>query len=495
MTTRKTVFAVVCSAAVAVLSVGARGQTADCHHPQVELDTIAALAHARVTLLEAVDAGLRAVPGGQLASAGIHLRDGRALYRAVVFDGPDVRAVEIDARNAEVVSDTSKIPAAEASSWRRIHAMLPSAGANPRELVQQAERRIRGSRAFSIELEEDGRAAAYGVGVLAGNRLAELHFDATSGRPVDWHFAGEEHDAEGNAMPKKATDLDTAAIESITGLKGTLFENEPGAPVFKVTQGRTDVPITVEGRKMEPFMGFTSWAAFRSGEKAPAMMAGDLVLFQDEVSPVMDALFANGCTVTALHNHFFFDEPKVYFMHIGGEGKTEDLSRGVRAALDAVKSMRAAKTDPKASTGFGGGDVPTTNSITPAPLDAILFPDGKAKGAVQNGMYKATIGRTVQMSCGCTVGNQMGINTWAAFCGSDESAAVAGDFITFEGELQPVLRALRGAGIHVVAIHNHMEGESPTSIFLHYWGKGRAEDLARGVQSALEAQAKAGSGK
>jgi hypothetical protein len=110
-------------------------------------------------------------------------------------------------------------------------------------------------------------------------------------------------------------------------------------------------------------------------------------------------------------------------------------------------------------------------------------------------MYKATIGRVVKMSCGCEVGSQMGINTWAAFCGSDESAAVAGDFITFEGELQPVLRALRTAGIHVVAIHNHMEGEDPTSIFLHYWGKGRAEDLARGVKSALEAQAKAGGGK
>lgn len=286
--------------------------------------------------------------------------------------------------------------------------------------------------------------------------------------------------------------LDTAAIESITGLKGTLFDKEPGAPVFKVTQGRTDVPITVEGRKMEPFMGFTSWAAFRSGEKAPVMMAGDLVVFQDEVSPVMDALFAHGCTVTALHNHFFFDEPKVYFMHIGGEGKTEDLSRGVRAALDAVKAVRAAKPDPKASTGFGGGDVPTTNSITPAPLDAILFTDGKGKGAVQTGMYKATIGRTVQMSCGCTVGNQMGINTWAGFCGTDESAAVAGDFITFKGELQPVLHALRKAGIHVVTIHNHMEGETPASIFLHYWGKGRAENLARGVKSALDAQAKAG---
>lgn len=282
--------------------------------------------------------------------------------------------------------------------------------------------------------------------------------------------------------------LDTAAIESITGLKGTMFDKEPGAPVFKVTQGRTDVPITVEGRKMEPFMGFTSWASFRPGGKAAAMMAGDLVVFQDEVSPAMDAFFAHGCTVTALHNHFAFEEPKTYFMHFGGEGTAADLARGFRAAMDAVAAVRKASPDPRSVPGFGGGAVPTANAITPATLDAALFAGTDTKGAVKDGMYKATIGRTVRMACGCEVGNQMGVNTWAGFCGTDDSAAVAGDFVTFPGELQPVLRALRKAGINVVAIHNHMEGESPACIFLHYWGKGRAEHLARGVRSALDAQ-------
>jgi hypothetical protein len=138
-----------------------------------------------------------------------------------------------------------------------------------------------------------------------------------------------------------------------------------------------------------------------------------------------------------------------------------------------VKAVRA--KDPAPASKFDGAQVPTTNAITGAKLDAIFFADGKNKGAAQNGMYKATIGRTVKMPCGCEVGNQMGINTWAGFCGSDESAAVAGDFITFEGELQPVLRALRAARINIVAIHNHMEGETPRSIFLHYWGKGRAD--------------------
>jgi hypothetical protein len=286
------------------------------------------------------------------------------------------------------------------------------------------------------------------------------------------------------------TPLDTAAIDSATGLKGSLAKDNSGADVYKVTQGRTDVPITVEGRKMEPFMGFTSWAAFQAGTAKPAMMAGDLVVFQDEVSPVMDAFFARGCTVTALHNHFFFEEPKTYFMHFGGEGNAADLAKGFKAALDAIKTVRSNAPQPAAK--FGDVSAPTTNSLTAAKLDAVFFADGKAKGTAQNGMYKATIGRTVKMSCGCEVGNLMGVNTWAGFCGSDESAAVAGDFITFNGELQPVLHALRSARINIVAIHSHMEGETPASIFLHYWGKGPAEELALGVKSALDAQAKAG---
>jgi hypothetical protein len=288
-------------------------------------------------------------------------------------------------------------------------------------------------------------------------------------------------------LAAKGPALDTAAIESLTGLKGTLAKDNSGADVFKITQGRTDVSVTVEGRKMEPFMGFTSWAAFQEGTSKPAMMAGDLVVFQDEVNPVMDALFAHGCTVTALHNHFSYEEPRTYFMHFGGEGSAADLATGLKAALDAVKGVRARNAAPASK--FDDTQAPTTNAITPAKLDAIFYPEGKAKGAVKDGMYKATVARTVEMPCGCSVGGAMGVNTWAGFCGSDDSAAVAGDFITFKGELQPVLHALRNAGINVVTIHNHMEDETPPSIFLHYWAKGKAEDLARGVKSALDAQA------
>ena len=283
------------------------------------------------------------------------------------------------------------------------------------------------------------------------------------------------------AAPSAEATLDTARIEELTGLKGTLNKSEN---VFKVTSPRNDVPITVDGRVLEPFMGLTSWAGFLPGKKAPCMVMGDLVLFQDEVNSVMSAALDGGLAVTALHNHFLYDDPRVYFMHIGGEGTAEVLARGVRAALDQVKAVRARQ--PKPATSSAREAVPTKNAIPADKLDAVLGIKGQAK----DGMYKAVFGRTVGMSCGCEVGKEMGVNTWSAFAGDADHALVDGDFVTFEGELQPVLKALRHAGIDIVAIHSHMEGESPKAIFLHYWGVGRAEDLAHAVKSALDTQKK-----
>jgi hypothetical protein len=252
--------------------------------------------------------------------------------------------------------------------------------------------------------------------------------------------------------------------------------------VVKVSFPRDDVRVDVDGwNKMPPFMGLTSWAAFVPGEKpgVEAMVMGDLVLFEDEVNAAMSAALDNGVEVTALHNHFFFDKPHVLFMHIGGEGSVEQLGKGVKAALDAAHAVRA-KT-PKPAAEFGPPP-PTASKIDPAKLDAIFG----AKGATKDGMYKGTFGRKTQAECGCTIGKAMGVSTWAAFAGSDDNAVVDGDFAVAEGELQPVLKALRGGGINVVAIHSHMTGESPRILFLHYWGRGRAADLASAVKRALD---------
>ena len=281
-------------------------------------------------------------------------------------------------------------------------------------------------------------------------------------------------------VPAAEFRLDTARIEELTGLKGKLNAEEG---VFKVTSPRNDVKVSVDNWQMPPFMGLTSWAAFKPGMKENAMVMGDLVLFQDEVNPAMSAALENGLAVTALHNHFFFDEPKVYFMHIGGEGAVDQLAKGVKAALDAARRVRS-KT-PQPAKAFAG-DIPQKSSITPAVIQKAL----NTKGETNNGMFKAVIGRTAKMSCGCEVGKEMGVNTWAAFAGSDDSAVVDGDFAVLEDELQPVLKSLRKGGINIVAIHHHMTHESPRYIFLHYWGKGKAADMAQVLARTLDVQNK-----
>ena len=268
-------------------------------------------------------------------------------------------------------------------------------------------------------------------------------------------------------------------IEAVTGLKGSA-----NGAVFKVTIPRTDVAISVDGWKMPPFMGLTSWAAFTKGKDTDAMVMGDFVLFQDEVSSVMQAALTHGLAVTALHNHFFYDEPHVYFMHIGGEGDAATLAGGVRAMLDAQKAVRA--TSPQPQKSFGLSSLPAENHITAAELEKILG----VKLQANNGMAKAVIGHTVTMDCGCEAGDAMGVHTWAAFAESDDNAVVDGDFAVAEQELQPALKSLTGSGINVVAIHSHMTSEKPRILFLHYWGRGKAMELAASLKKALATQGK-----
>ena len=248
-----------------------------------------------------------------------------------------------------------------------------------------------------------------------------------------------------------------------------------------MTFPRTDIKVTVEGRPMPPFLGFSSWAAFTPGSHGGHMVMGDVVLLEDEVNPAMSAALDAGLEVTALYNHFFYESPRVMYMHIGGSGTAEQLAPAVKKVLDAVKSVRAAAPVPP--NRFAGDPVSEASAISAAALDAIFG----VKGESNNGMYKATIGREATMH-GAKAGKQMGLNTWAAFAGTDSNALVDGELAMTTDELQPVLKALRKAGINIVAIHNHMTHEEPQYVFLHYWGKGPAAQLARGLKSAMDRQ-------
>ncbi len=276
--------------------------------------------------------------------------------------------------------------------------------------------------------------------------------------------------------------LDAEKIGAAAGAKATTTADG----VVRIGWARADVAVKVDGMPLKPFAGLGSWAAFTAAPHG-AMVMGDTVVFQDEVTPAMDAAFAGGLEVTALHNHFFYDEPKVYFMHIGGTGEPEKLAAAVKGVWDAIKKVRAARPTPAA--GFGG-PTPAPGRIDAAAVEKALG----HKGETQQGVVKVTVGREGEMH-GVRVGGSMGLTTWAAFSGSDELAAVDGDFIMTAAEVQPVLRALRKGGIHVVALHNHMVGERPAFYFTHFWGKGPARDLAAALHGALDAQRRAGGAK
>ena len=203
---------------------------------------------------------------------------------------------------------------------------------------------------------------------------------------------------------------------------------------------------------------------------------GDMVLLEDQVNPVMSVALDSGLHVTALHNHFSFEMPRVMFMHIGGMGEEDELSRAVGKVFAKIKDTAGGKGEmPKAQID------PEKTTLSPDPIAEILG----IKGDLAKGVYKVTVGRTISMD-GHQMGKSMGVNSWAAFVGSDDRAVVAGDIAMHEDELQAVLKALRAHGINVVAIHNHMTFESPRIVFLHYWGLGSTHDLAAALKAAFD---------
>jgi hypothetical protein len=253
------------------------------------------------------------------------------------------------------------------------------------------------------------------------------------------------------------------------------------AGVLKVNIPRSDLKMTIQGIATPTPFGFGGWVALTRGSAGTDVMMGDLVLTQEEVNPVMSALLENGIDVTALHNHFFWDDPRVYFMHVHGMGKATELARRVKPALDLIGHVPTAAVTPLAIAGA---------ALDTEKLATIVGHAGEQNGTV----YKITVGRddVAMKDHGATINARMGLNTWAAFYGTQEDAVVAGDVAMLENEITPVLKTLRKNGIDVVAIHHHMTEEKPLIIFLHYWGRGPAEKLAGAFKATLDELGKGG---
>lgn len=272
----------------------------------------------------------------------------------------------------------------------------------------------------------------------------------------------------------------------ILGKKGDFVDG-----VLKVGIPRNDLKVSIADVQAPTAFGFGGWMAFTKGDGGMDVMMGDLVLLADEVNPVMSALLDHGLEVTALHNHFFWDEPRMYYMHVHGHGTTESLARDVKPALDLIGHV---KSPPVASSAQKGEEKPQTavqggsSNLPVKDLDQILGRTGELNGAV----YKVTVARedinVTEM--GARINSRMGLNTWAAITGSDANAMIAGDVAMREAEVLDVLKALRKNDLEVVAIHQHMFGTNPNVIFLHYWGKGEAKKLASGFKAALDALGK-----
>ena len=276
--------------------------------------------------------------------------------------------------------------------------------------------------------------------------------------------------------------LDTTTIEKIMGIKGRSNNGE-----YKITVPQNDLNIEVDGFKIIPAMGLGTWIAF-APTKDGTMIMGDIILTETDLKPVQQEVIKQGLTITAIHNHFVRNHPNVIYMHIGGTGKTEMMAQKAKAVLDKVKEVRGG--DPSKGT---ASSEPVTNTLDTKKLDEMLG----YKAEMSKGVYKYTIGRPdVKLKeHGTTVTTFLGFNTWAAFQGTPDHAAVAGDFTMLEDEVAPVIKTLIENGIEVVAVHNHMVHEQPRIFFLHYWGVGNAEQLAKGLKAALDQTGKMKNGK
>jgi uncharacterized protein DUF1259 len=267
---------------------------------------------------------------------------------------------------------------------------------------------------------------------------------------------------------------DYQQVLKIVGKNGDFKAN-----VLKVNIPRNDLHMKIAGYAVPTPFGFGGWFAMEKGDGGQDVVMGDLVLTEGEVNEVMSALLDHGIEVTALHNHFFWDDPRVFFMHIHGHGSAVDLANRLKPALDLIGLAKKGEENAAPKQAPKQGTTLDTERIA-----KIVRHAGEQNGPV----YKITLGRDDLnvKDMGATINARMGLNTWAAFVGTNNDAAVAGDIAMLQNEVNPVLKALRSNGLDVVAIHQHMLNTQPTIIFLHYWGRGPAEKLATGFKAAVD---------
>ncbi|MGH9872974.1 MAG: DUF1259 domain-containing protein [Pyrinomonadaceae bacterium] len=279
----------------------------------------------------------------------------------------------------------------------------------------------------------------------------------------------ENQNAQSNTVQQSGA-IDWKAVEQALGKAGSL---QPG-DVYKVSLPRTDLQVSLGGVQLRPALALGSWLAFKKSG-AMTMVMGDLVLTEDEVTPVMTKLQEGGINQTALHNHVLHESPRVMYMHIAAMGDAVKLAKAIHDALALSKTPFTG-----ASTNIQSQDL----GIDTKQLDQIMGQTGK----VNSGVYQFSIARAEKITeDGMEVPPSMGLATAINFqpTGSGK-AAITGDFVLLGSEVNPVIRALRDNGIEVTALHSHMLSETPRLFFMHFWANDDAQKLARGLRAALD---------
>lgn len=273
------------------------------------------------------------------------------------------------------------------------------------------------------------------------------------------------------SLPARAADIDWKKVDTALGKTAAV-----SGEVHRYGLPRSDLHVTLDGIQIKPALALGGWVAF-APMHGEAMLMGDLVLLETEITPVMTNLLDSGLDITAIHNHILRASPATFYMHVAGHGDPEKLAASIRAALSL-----ASKTpfDPPATT---AGPAPAIDLDT-AKIDEAMGTRGTANGGVyQFGIPRRDPAKESGMQVGTALGGANAINFQPTGSGK---AAITGDFLVTGDEVNPLIRALRSGDIEVTAIHSHMLDEQPRMFFIHFWANDDALKLARGVRAALD---------
>ena len=275
--------------------------------------------------------------------------------------------------------------------------------------------------------------------------------------------------SQSSKSTKTAAPADWKDADAAMGRAG---QDQPDG-THKYALPRKDLNVTLNGVQIKAGLALGSWVAFKSMSSGNAVAMGDLVLLEDEVSPVMQELQSGGIDITALHNHLIGESPRVMYMHIHGMGNAASLGKVIHSAIAKTKTPDA-----------GPAAAPPELDIDTKQIDQILGHAGKNNG----GIYQVSVPRAERITDGgMAVPNSMGVATALNFQPTGGGkAAITGDFVLLGKEVNPVIKALRENGIAVTALHSHMLQEQPRLFFMHFWANDDALKLAKGLRAALD---------